>query len=80
MNRKFYMILVIVLLLSFGVASLARFPAAMALSLVPESVGLRYAGVSGTIWQGEIKQLAFQNFTTSSVRWQVSAWRLLLLQ
>lgn len=54
-------------------------PAGWWLRLVPLPPALQLGQVSGTLWQGEIKQLSYQQMTLPAIRWHLKPWSLLTL-
>ncbi len=73
-NKKTIIIL-IALFLGFVIALM---PASVALSILPDSVGLKANGVRGTIWNGSAARVQMQRQTLDRVRWELSPWSLLM--
>lgn len=57
---------------------IALFPASMALKLAPLPSHIGAAGVSGSIWSGNIDSLSIGQRQLDHVRWELSPWALLL--
>lgn len=54
-------------------------PASWWLRLVPMPAGVQLGPVSGTLWQGEIQQLSYQQQPFPAINWQLHPWSLLAL-
>ena len=57
-----------------------RMPATTAYGMVADSLGkeVGLAGISGTVWRGEVQQLQYRNRAVAAVEWRLSPWGLLL--
>lgn len=52
-------------------------PAAWWLKLVPQPAALQYGRVQGTLWQGHISAVRYNQLYFSDVRWSLNGWALL---
>lgn len=58
---------------------LVRLPATVAYGQVADSLaGVRFAGLSGTVWQGEAQQLQYRQRALGALDWSLSPFKLLL--
>lgn len=55
----------------------ALFPASVALKLAPLPAQIRVAGISGTIWDGQVATLVVQRRQFEQLHWDLDLWRLL---
>lgn len=73
--KKFVVILVFVL--AFLGFALHKLPADQVLSRITLPKTIQMAGISGTIWQGQLQQVAYQGTLINNVTWQFN-WLSLL--
>ncbi|MBC3765873.1 type II secretion system protein N [Neptunicella marina] len=64
-------------LLVYCVFLVAHFPARQALGLVDLPANLQINGVSGTLWQGNIQQVAYQGIPLDDINWTLDTLPLL---
>lgn len=69
--------LVVAGLLGGAAGAIAQFPAARAVALV-DPPGIDVAGVHGSVWNGRAERIRAPEAPPVAMRWDVSAWRLLL--
>ncbi len=69
---------IIVATLFFIICLLAYLPAKQVIGRVDLPPNVRIHGVSGTIWEGSAQQVVAQGIPVKDVRWELSAWSLLL--
>ncbi len=56
---------------SFLLTSVTQLPANLLTKVMPADSPVQLNGLSGTLWQGAITQLQFQQWTLQNVRWQL---------
>lgn len=66
-------------LLAYLLFVLILTPASWWLRLAPLPAAVQLGPVSGTLWQGEIQQFAYQQVRLPALSWQLSPWSLLSL-
>lgn len=66
-------------LLAYLIFLIAKLPASQLISRVELPNNISIHGVSGTIWQGDATSLVVNNIAIENVSWDLSFWRLLLL-
>lgn len=55
-------------------------PATWWLKLVSLPAGVQHGAVSGTLWQGSIRQVQYQQLQLAELHWRLQPWSLLLLK
>ncbi|MFD2179134.1 type II secretion system protein N [Veronia pacifica] len=76
MKRKISLSLLLIVV--FTVSLVAHLPARLAVNYLPASMGVRLAGVDGTVWQGTAKQVSWQNKPMGRLSWEVHLLQLFL--
>lgn len=71
---------IIIGLLVYVIFLVATFPAKLVVKFVDLPKGLSVAGISGSVWQGNIDNIRFERRQLDSFKWELSPWRLLLGQ
>lgn len=71
--------LVLVFLLAFGVFAAISMPASIVLQLSQGSLprALAIGAVSGSVWDGRISEVRYENVQLNDVTWQLNGWGLL---
>jgi general secretion pathway protein N len=69
----------LVFVVSFIVFCVAKLPAAIALDLTKSYFpkNMKLGTVIGTVWEGQLMQLQYDNEQLNNVRWNINAWQLL---
>lgn len=75
MKKSIFVVTFVVAYLIFAISTM---PAAQVLSWVSLPKNIKLVGVSGTVWQGKLQQVVYQNNVINNVRWQLSPWSLLV--
>ncbi|MBQ4839560.1 type II secretion system protein N [Pseudoalteromonas luteoviolacea] len=70
---------VLAFLLAFIVFTVVSIPAPVALQLVQSHIpnNVRLGAVTGTLWQGQISGVRYQNLQFNDVKWQLNGWGIL---
>lgn len=71
--------LVLLGIVSYLVFLIVLTPASWWLRLVPLPTGLQFGAISGTLWQGQIKQWSYQQRQLPALSWQLNPWSLMTL-
>ncbi|SEA86677.1 type II secretion system protein N [Alkalimonas amylolytica] len=69
--------LVVLGVVSYLLCLLVLTPASWWLKLAPMPADVRLGQVQGTLWQGRIQVLSYQQLELHQLQWQLSPWRLL---
>ena len=56
---------------SFLLTSATQLPASLVARLLPANLPVTLDGIGGTLWQGQIAQVQWQNWQLQNVRWQL---------
>lgn len=78
-NMKKHWKLALLGLVAYLLFLLGLTPASWWLRLAPVPPALQLGPVSGTLWQGEIKQLSYQQLSLPAISWQLKPWSLFTL-
>ncbi len=62
--------LILLSILSFGIAALWKMPASFAYQYIPQG-NIQAQGLSGTIWKGEAKQMSLNKIVLQNISWSV---------
>lgn len=66
--------------LAYLVFLIIMMPAAWWFRLLPLPAAIQHGPVTGTLWQGQIQQVQYQQLQLAELRWQLQPWSLLLLR
>ena len=75
-NRKLVVFFILFLLLF----TVAKLPVSLVAERLTLPANIAYQGLAGTMWQGQVKQLQFDDWLVRDVRWQFAPGKLLLGQ
>ncbi|WP_220457553.1 type II secretion system protein N [Vibrio marinisediminis] len=77
MAVKSKILLVVILVVAFVVSAVIHLPIQAVLAHAPLPNQLKIAGASGTLWQGQVQQLQWQQYNLGQVSWQLQPTKLL---
>ena len=67
-------------IIAYGLFVIITTPAVWWLRMLPVPAAVQFGQVSGSLWQGQIRQLQIQQVPFSDLRWQLNPWSLLMLR
>ncbi|HEY9040971.1 MAG TPA: type II secretion system protein N, partial [Rheinheimera sp.] len=68
--------LIIIGVISYLLFTLFLTPASWWFKLVPLPAQVQLGGISGTLWQGNIAGVQYQNLQLTDVQWRMNGWQL----
>ena len=69
--------LILIFVVSLFLLTMAKLPVALVAERAPIPSNMSYEGLSGTVWQGEIQRLQFDDWLLTDVQWQLAPLALL---